>query len=151
METRVAVMSIIVEDGSAVETINAVLHNYGEYIIGRMGLPYRQRNISIISIALDAPQNVISAIAGKIGGLNGVSVKTAYSSVGGVTLSVFARGFSSTPEPSSLGEGAFWPPGDSVIPVYGIYYIYLKGATHYEEVPVPDPGSCDAAVHRRVC
>ena len=83
METRVAVMSIIVEDGSAVETINAVLNNYGEYIIGRMGLPYRQRNISIISIALDAPQNVISAIAGKIGGLNGVSVKTAYSSVGG--------------------------------------------------------------------
>lgn len=83
METRVAVMSIIVEDGSAVETINAVLHNYGEYIIGRMGLPYRQRNISIISIALDAPQNVISAIAGKIGGLSGVSVKTAYSSVGG--------------------------------------------------------------------
>ena len=83
METRVAVMSIIVEDGSAVETINAVLHNYGEYIIGRMGLPYRQRNISIISIALDAPQNVISASAGKIGGLNGVSVKTAYSRVGG--------------------------------------------------------------------
>jgi len=83
METRVAVMSIIVEDGNSVETINSVLHAYGEYIIGRMGLPYRQRNISIISIALDAPQNVISAIAGKIGGLSGVSVKTAYSSVGG--------------------------------------------------------------------
>ena len=83
METRVAVMSIIVENSDAVETINAVLHDHGEYIIGRMGLPYRQRRISIISIALDAPQNVISAIAGRIGSLAGVSVKTAYSSVGG--------------------------------------------------------------------
>ena len=83
METRVAVMSIIVEDGGAVETINAILHEYGEYIIGRMGIPYRQRKISIISIAMDAPQNVISTVAGKIGGLAGVSVKTAYSSVGG--------------------------------------------------------------------
>ena len=81
METRVAVMSIIVEDNSSVERINAILHEYGEYIIGRMGLPYRQKKISIISIARDAPQNVTSTIAGKIGGLNGVSVKTAYSSV----------------------------------------------------------------------
>ena len=81
METRVAVMSIIVEDNSSVERITAILHEYGEYIIGRMGLPYRQKKISIISIALDAPQNVTSTIAGKIGGLNGVSVKTAYSSV----------------------------------------------------------------------
>ena len=81
METRVAVMSIIVEDNSSVERINAILHEYGEYIIGRMGLPYRQKKISIISIALDAPQNVTSTIAGKIGGLKGVSVKTAYSSV----------------------------------------------------------------------
>ena len=81
METRVAVMSIIVEDNSSVERINAILHEYGEYIIGRLGLPYRQKKISIISIALDAPQNVTSTIAGKIGGLNGVSVKTAYSSV----------------------------------------------------------------------
>ena len=81
METRVAVMSIIVEDNSSVERINAILHEYGEYIIGRMGLPYRQKKISIISIALDAPQNVTSTIAGKVGGLNGVSVKTAYSSV----------------------------------------------------------------------
>ncbi len=83
METRVAVMSIIVEDGNSVETINAILHEHGEYIIGRMGIPYRQRKISIISIAMDAPQNVISTIAGKIGGLTGVSVKTAYSSVVG--------------------------------------------------------------------
>ena len=81
METRVAVMSIIGEENSSVERINAILHEYGEYIIGRMGLPYRQKKISIISIALDAPQNVTSTIAGKIGGLNGVSVKTAYSSV----------------------------------------------------------------------
>ena len=81
METRVAVMSIIVEDVNAVEMIYAILHEYGEYIIGRMGIPYRQRKISIISVAMDAPQNVISAIAGRIGGLNGVSVKTAYSSV----------------------------------------------------------------------
>lgn len=81
METRVAVMSIIVEDGEMAQTLNAVLHEYGEYIIGRMGIPYRKRNISIISIALDAPQNTISALAGKIGSLSGVSVKTAYSSV----------------------------------------------------------------------
>ena len=83
METRVAVMSIIVEDASAAEKINAILHEHGEYIIGRMGIPYRARKISIISIAMDAPQNVISAVAGKIGGLAGVSVKTAYSSVVG--------------------------------------------------------------------
>jgi len=83
METRVAVMSIIVENGDAVERINAILHENGEYIIGRMGIPYRQKGISIISIALDAPQNVTSTIAGKIGGLTGVSVKTAYSGVKG--------------------------------------------------------------------
>ena len=81
METRVAVMSIIVEDPGAVERINGYLHEYGDYIIGRMGLPYRKRKISIISIALDAPQNTISSLAGKIGSLPGVSVKTAYSSV----------------------------------------------------------------------
>ena len=81
METRVAVMSIIVEDVNASEQINAILHEHGEYIIGRMGIPYRQRKISIISVAMDAPQNVISAIAGRIGGLNGVSVNAAYSSV----------------------------------------------------------------------
>ena len=82
METRVAVMSIIVEDPSSVEALNASLHTYGPYIIGRMGIPYRERNISIISIALDAPANTISALAGKIGSLSGVSVKTAYSAAG---------------------------------------------------------------------
>ena len=81
METRVAVMSIIVENGDSVERINALLHKHGEYIIGRMGLPYRKREISIISIALDAPQNTIAALSGKIGNLPGVSVKTAYSGI----------------------------------------------------------------------
>ena len=81
METRVAVMSIIVENGDAVAQLNGLLHEYGEHIIGRMGIPYHKRGISIISIALDAPQNAISALAGKIGGLKGVSVKTAYSGV----------------------------------------------------------------------
>ena len=74
-------MSIIVENPASVETLNALLHTHGEYIIGRMGIPYRKRNISIISIALDASQNTIAALAGKIGGLPGVSVKTAYSGV----------------------------------------------------------------------
>lgn len=81
METRVAVMSIIVEKSDSVEMLNSILHSYGEYIIGRMGIPYRQRNINIISIAIDAPQNVISTISGKIGKLDGVSVKTAFSGV----------------------------------------------------------------------
>jgi len=81
METRVAVMSIIVENCEATEQLNRILHDYGEYIIGRMGIPYRQRNINIISIAIDAPQNAISALSGKIGKLDGVSVKTAFSSV----------------------------------------------------------------------
>lgn len=81
METRVAVMSIIVENNESVEPLNAILHTYGEYIIGRMGIPYRQRSINIISIALDAPQNTISALSGKIGKLEGISVKTAFSGV----------------------------------------------------------------------
>lgn len=81
METRVAVMSIIVENPEAVEVLNGILHEYGEWIIGRMGIPYRKRRVSIISIALDAPQNTISALSGKIGKLTGVSVKTAYSAI----------------------------------------------------------------------
>ncbi len=81
METRVAVMSIIVEKNETVEELNSILHSYGEYIIGRMGIPYRQKNINIISIAVDAPQNTISALSGKIGKLDGISVKTAYSGV----------------------------------------------------------------------
>ena len=77
MDTRVAVMSIIVEDPASVEALNALLHAYGDFIIGRMGIPYRQKGINIISIALDAPQDTLSALAGKIGNLDGVSVKTA--------------------------------------------------------------------------
>ena len=79
METRLAVMSIIVENGEMVEKLNALLHEYGEFIIGRMGIPYRKRGV--IAIAVDAPQNTIAALSGKIGGLVGVSVKTAYSGV----------------------------------------------------------------------
>ena len=81
METRVAVMSIIVENSNSTQELNKILHEYGNFIIGRMGIPYRQRKISIISIAIDAPQNTISALSGKIGKLAGVSIKTAYSSV----------------------------------------------------------------------
>ncbi len=81
MKTRVAVMSIIVKSGDTVERLNHILHDYGEYIIGRMGIPYRQRNINIISIAIDAPQDTISALAGKLGNLDGISVKTAFSEV----------------------------------------------------------------------
>ena len=79
MENRDAVMSIIVENKNSVEPLNALLHDYGEYIIGRMGIPYKKYDISIISLAVDAPQNAIAALSGKIGNLEGVSVKTAYS------------------------------------------------------------------------
>ena len=79
MENRVAVMSIIVENTSSIENLNGILHEYREYIIGRMGLPYKPKNINLISIALDAPQDVISALSGRIGNLDGVSVKAAFS------------------------------------------------------------------------
>ncbi len=81
MEKRVAVMGIIVESMDIVEHLNSILHEYAKYIIGRMGIPYREKNISIISIAIDAPQDEISALSGKIGKLPGISVKTAYSNV----------------------------------------------------------------------
>ncbi|MGM9639855.1 MAG: TM1266 family iron-only hydrogenase system putative regulator [Faecousia sp.] len=81
METRVAVMSIIVENREVSERLNGLLHDYGEYVIGRMGLPYRQRGIHLIAVALDAPQDTIAALSGKIGALPGVQVKTAYSGV----------------------------------------------------------------------
>ena len=79
METRVAVISIIIEAPDAVQAVNEILHEYSEYIIGRMGIPYRQKGINIISIAVDAPQEKISALSGKIGRLAGVSAKAAYS------------------------------------------------------------------------
>ena len=79
METRVAVISIIVEDGTSTEALNQRLHAAAPYIIGRMGIPYREKGISLISVALDAPQPVISALSGKLGMLPGVSTKTLYS------------------------------------------------------------------------
>ncbi len=82
MNTRVAVISIIVENSESTEELNAILHAYGEYIIGRMGIPYKEKKISIISVVVDAPQDKISTLSGKIGRLDGVSVKTAYSGVG---------------------------------------------------------------------
>lgn len=81
MQTRVAVMGIIVENTDSIEQLNHLLHEYGHYIIGRMGIPYHARSINIVSIAIDAPQDVISALSGKIGSLDGISVKTAYSNV----------------------------------------------------------------------
>lgn len=81
METRVAVISIIVENGDSVSPLNDILHEYGKYIIGRMGIPYREKNVNIISVAVDAPQDVISTLSGKIGKLSGVQSKAAYSNV----------------------------------------------------------------------
>ncbi len=81
METRIAVMGIIVENMESVEILNSILHDYGEYIVGRMGIPYRKKNVNIVSIAVDAPQDIISALSGKIGKIEGISVKTAYSNV----------------------------------------------------------------------
>ena len=81
METRVAVLAIIVENTESVEELNRTLHEFGGFIIGRMGLPYRERNINIIAIAMDAPQSVISALSGKIGRLSNVNVKATYSNV----------------------------------------------------------------------
>lgn len=79
METRLAVISIIVEDSGEVENINQLLHQHAQYIVGRMGVPYRPRNVSVISVVMDAPQNVISTLGGKLGMLKGVSSKTMYS------------------------------------------------------------------------
>lgn len=81
MKTRVAVMGIIVEKSQSVQTLNALLHDYGDYIVGRMGIPYREKQVNVISVVIDAPQDKISALAGKIGNLDGVSVTTAYSNL----------------------------------------------------------------------
>lgn len=79
METRVAVIGIIVENPDSTEKMNQILHQYAAHIIGRMGIPYPKRGISVISIAMDAPQDIISTLSGKIGRLDGITVKTAYS------------------------------------------------------------------------
>lgn len=79
--TRVALIAVIVENTESITSLNDLLHVYRDYIIGRMGIPYKAKNISVISVALDAPQNVINALSGKIGMLNGVSAKTIYSKI----------------------------------------------------------------------
>jgi len=81
MEARIAVISIIVENTDSVEKLNAILHEYGQYMIGRFGLPYRSRGINIICAVMEAPQDCISAMSGKIGRLNGVTAKATYSNI----------------------------------------------------------------------
>lgn len=81
METRVSIIGIIVENTNSVDKLNSLLHNYGEYIIGRMGIPYSKKNVNIISIALDAPQDIINTLSGKIGMLDGISSKVVCSKV----------------------------------------------------------------------
>lgn len=80
-KTRVALISIIIEDRSCVPKINAYLHEFADFVIGRMGLPYQKRNVSIISVAVDAPEDKISALSGKLGALSGASTKTVYSKI----------------------------------------------------------------------
>lgn len=79
METRIALIGIIISDTEAAARVNALLHTYGEHIIGRMGLPYRPKNVNIISVVLDAPNDIISSLSGKLGQINGISIKTVYS------------------------------------------------------------------------
>ena len=79
METRIALIGIIVENPDSVEQLNHLLHEYGSFIVGRMGIQYEKKNVNIISVAIDAPQDIISALSGRIGRLNGIGVKTVYS------------------------------------------------------------------------
>ena len=82
METRIAVIAIIVKDGKeSVEELNRLLSSYSEYIVGRMGIPYREKGVNIISVAVDAPQDAVNTLSGKLGSLKGISVKTAYAPV----------------------------------------------------------------------
>ena len=81
MDNRVAVISIIVEDNDAASAVNALLHQYGEYIIGRLGIPYRAKSINIICVAIDAPNNAINALTGALGRIEGINAKATYSNV----------------------------------------------------------------------
>lgn len=81
METRIAVVGIIVEKLEMTDKLNAILHEYAEYMVGRIGIPYREKNLFIISIVLDAPNDAISSLAGKLGMIDGISVKTVYQKV----------------------------------------------------------------------
>ncbi|MEG1584118.1 MAG: iron-only hydrogenase system regulator [Anaerovorax sp.] len=83
METRIALIGIIVEDTEATDQINHLLHEYGEFIVGRMGIPYRNKGVSIISVIIDANNDQISALSGKLGMIKGISIKTVYSKAGG--------------------------------------------------------------------
>ena len=78
-ETRVALISIIVENIEKTEELNKILHEYKDYIIGRMGIPYKEKNISVISVAVDAPQDETNALTGKLGRIAGISTKTTFS------------------------------------------------------------------------
>ena len=82
MDTRIALIGIIVEDTDDIEKLNNILHEYGQYIIGRMGIPYRQKNINVISVVIDATNDVISSLSGKLGMIEGINVKTVYSKSG---------------------------------------------------------------------
>lgn len=79
MESRIALIGIVVEDLAASERLNRLLHEYSDYLVGRMGIPYRRRGIGIISVVIDAPNDVTSSLAGKLGMIDGISVKTLYS------------------------------------------------------------------------
>ncbi|GAA0776663.1 TM1266 family iron-only hydrogenase system putative regulator [Clostridium subterminale] len=79
METRIALIGIIVEDTSATEKLNNILHDYGQYIVGRMGVPYRDKEVCVISVIIDATNDIISSLSGKLGMLDGITVKTIYS------------------------------------------------------------------------
>ncbi len=79
METRIALIGIIIDDVSSTERLNGILHEYGQFIVGRMGVPYREKGVCIISVVIDAPNDVISSLSGKLGMLPGVNIKTVYS------------------------------------------------------------------------
>lgn len=78
MEERVALIGIVVEKYESAERLNQILHEYGKYIIGRMGIPYKEKSMNIISVAVDAPMDIISTLSGKLGMLDGISTKTIY-------------------------------------------------------------------------
>lgn len=81
MDTKIAVIGIIIENKSSVNLVNGILHQFGSYIVGRMGLPYEKRQVNIISVVVDAPPDIISSLAGKLGSLEGVSAKALYSKI----------------------------------------------------------------------
>ena len=79
MDSRIALVGIVIENKDSVEKLNSILHEYGEYIVGRMGIPYHKRNVSVISVVIDAPSDIINALSGKLGMLPRINTKTIYS------------------------------------------------------------------------